>query len=361
MRINPKCGHARNVDRHLGVINMLKTPMLFVEGVFLAVGWLGAATVQAEQLPEVPAAKVIELTLPDSQEKPPVVSSIAIDPAEKTLAVVGDDHLVRILDLPNGSVISRRKSHTDWNKAAVFRPDGKLLATSGDDRWIRLWDPLTQERPLDLARQPEPVYCLSYSPDGQTLATAGFDDKIRMYESTKGKLLCEQPAPGSDIRALCFSPDGRQLAAAGRAGLVRVWTVSNCEQIFNVQASARRVCALAYSADGKILAIGGKDRIVRLLDTSTGKIMADLPERPGEVLSLCFCGSNFLASAGSGNVIHLWDVALRQERCRLIGHTGSVTTMVFEQGAATLVSGGFDTTIRLWNIKSLDQEQMTQR
>ena len=98
----------------------------------------------------------------------------------------------------------------------------------------------------------------------------------------------------------------------------------------DVQVSSRRICALAYSPDGKLLAAAGQQRIVRLLDASTGKPLADLPERPGEVLALCFCGPDTLASAGSGNVIHLWDVATRQEKCQLVGHTGSITTMVFD-------------------------------
>ena len=59
-----------------------------------------------------------------------------------------------------------------------------------------------------------------------------------------------------------------------------------------------------------------------------------------------------MASAGSGNVIHLWDVTARQERCRLVGHTGSVTTLVFDRGISTLISGSYDTTVRLWDVKN---------
>ena len=118
---------------------------------------------------------------------------------------------------------------------------------------------------------------------------------------------------------------------------------------------------MAYSPDGKFLAAGGQQRVIRLLDTTTGKPVGDLPERPGEVLALCFCGPNLLASAGSGNVIHLWDVAARQERCRLVGHTGSITTLAFHRDGATLISGSYDTTVRLWDVKNADREKVTRR
>ena len=78
------------------------------------------------------------------------------------------------------------------------------------------------------------------------------------------------------------------------------------------------------------------------------------------MLSLCFCGPDTLASAGSGNVIHLWDLSSRQERRRLVGHTGSVTTLVFHGSAGMLISGSFDTTVRLWDLSGQDQEKVTQ-
>ena len=118
---------------------------------------------------------------------------------------------------------------------------------------------------------------------------------------------------------------------------------------------------MAYSPDGKLLAIGGQQRVVRLLNATSGQPVADLPEQPGEVLSLCFCGNTILASAGSTNVIHLWNLATNQEKCRLVGHTGSVTTLVFNSAAETLVSGSYDTTVRLWELKGRNGERVTQR
>jgi WD40 repeat protein len=97
------------------------------------------------------------------------------------------------------------------------------------------------------------------------------------------------------------------------------------------------------------------------LDAASGKPVADLPERPGEVLALCFCGPELLASAGTDNVIHLWDLTSHQECNRLIGHTGSVTTLVFYPTTESLISGSYDTTVRLWDVKNPNQGKVTQR
>ena len=97
----------------------------------------GRAAGLAEAVPERSAVRVIELAPPDAEEKTPVISSVALDPAGKLLAAVGDDHLVRVFDIQSGKILYRWKSHTDWVKASAFRPDGQVLATSGADRRIR--------------------------------------------------------------------------------------------------------------------------------------------------------------------------------------------------------------------------------
>jgi WD40 repeat protein len=340
---------------------MLKCFIPLACAIVVATGWASPVAEGAEAVPEASAIKVIDLAPADSAEKTPVISSVALHPSGKLLAAVGDDHLVRIIDPQSGNVLYCWRSHTDWVKASAFRPDGQVLATSGADRRIHIWDMSGQDHSRDLPERLQAVYALTYSRNGQMLAAAGFDDQVGIYNAVDGRLLCEQPAPGKDIRALCFSPDGAQLAAAGRLGLVRLWDVRRCEQTANVQVSSRRICAMAYSPDGKLLAVGGQQRVIRLLDTTSGKPVIDLPERPGEVLALCFCGPNLLASAGSGNVIHLWDLSARQERCRLVGHTGSITTLAFHREKATLISGSYDTTVRLWNVNSADREKVTQR
>ena len=133
------------------VVNMWKLSPSLACGVFLAVGWIGVAASHAQGVPEYAPSKTIELAPHNSEEKTPVISSVALDPAGKFLAAVGDDHLVRLFDIQSGNVTNCWKSHTDWVKTSAFRPDGQVLATSGDDRRIQLWDVSSQGRPRELS------------------------------------------------------------------------------------------------------------------------------------------------------------------------------------------------------------------
>jgi WD40 repeat protein len=47
--------------------------------------------------------------------------------------------------------------------------------------------------------------------------------------------------------------------------------------------------------------------------------------------------------------------------CRLVGHTGSVATLVWNATAGTLYSGGFDCTVRTWQFKGNGEEKLSRR
>src|SRR5262245_57179569 len=75
--------------------------------------------------------------------------------------------------LPEGAIArmgSVRWRHCSSILAVRFSPDGKILATGGNDSIIRLWNATTGQELRQLAGHRQGVYSLTYSPDGRTLA-----------------------------------------------------------------------------------------------------------------------------------------------------------------------------------------------
>ena len=103
-----------------------------------------------------------------------------------------------------------------------------------------------------------------------------------------------------------------------------------------------------------VVAGNGSTELIRLLAQVT-------LEGGGTVLSLAFCGPAKLAAGGSDNLIRLWDLATRSEQYRLVGHTGSVTTLVWDAEASVLVSGSFDTTVRFWRLGEITIKTASRR
>src|SRR5258705_98843 len=78
---------------------------------------------------------------PDPDKSTPrVVTAVRVHRDGEWLATAGDDHLVRIFSLADGSQVHRLDKHTDWVRSVDFSPNGKELASAGNDRRIHLWN-----------------------------------------------------------------------------------------------------------------------------------------------------------------------------------------------------------------------------
>src|SRR5207249_2840330 len=78
------------------------------------------------------------------------------------------DH-VRLVDASDGKELRAFAGHRGPMTAAALTPDGRTLATGGDDKEVVLWEVATGQERRRLTQPSEPR-ALAFAPDGNTLA-----------------------------------------------------------------------------------------------------------------------------------------------------------------------------------------------
>ena len=100
--------------------------------------------------------------------------------------------------------------------------------------------------------------------------------------------------------------------------------------------------------------------MIHIRNATSGDELFSLSSRPAKVLSVVLYADRRLATAGSDNKVRLWDLATKRQIDQLDGHSGSVTALVCHENL--LISGSYDTTVRLWTTgRDADQGKQARR
>src|SRR5262249_37248466 len=110
--------------------------------------------------------------------------------------------------------------------AIAYHPKGKYMASGGNDRQVKLWDPATgrEIRPA-LSEHTDKIAALAFSSDGKYLASASWSEVI-VWDSANFQKLRTFGRIVGKIWSVAFSPDGKRVAAASGykgKGQIKIW------------------------------------------------------------------------------------------------------------------------------------------
>jgi len=249
--------------------------------------------------------------------------------------------------------VATRFQHA-YTRRVLYSPDGKLLASTGVDCTIRLWDAATGKEVRRLKGHTNPIDAIAFSPDGTTMASAANpepDQTFRLWDVATGKELWSTTlkdstaVPGNGPAwNVAFSPDGKLLVVGGNP--VCVFDLKSKKEIRRFEVSG----SFALSPDGRILASGATP--VRLWSLATGKDLGQVPG--GDVFAFSPDGKTLATvSFERKPTISLWEMATLKERQRLrfnpLSRKDWISSIAFAADGKTVITTGATHKVSFWD------------
>ncbi|MEH2420365.1 MAG: trypsin-like peptidase domain-containing protein [Nostoc sp.] len=293
------------------------------------------------------------------------VNSVRLLPKIKLLATAGDDGYVRLWTL-QGQIFKTIPAHSSSIKSLNFNSDNnQQFATAGEDGLAKLWD-INKTEPIAIFKGHQcnvkdtkkcSVNSVWFYPKKKQLATAGDDGTIRLWDFS-GKELAEKKfeAHPEGVETVRISND-QLIATSGSDGKVRLWKDFNRTLEAEFKGHQGSVVSIRFNNEGNTLATAGKDDGTVRFWAVSGKSLIK-PKNPSikleghekVVSSVRFNPEgNLLVTASDDDYIRLWNLEGQLVK-QFKGYQGGVNTVRFSPDKAKnlIVTGGKDGTIKLW-------------
>lgn len=301
--------------------------------------------------------RVWDLTRTDEVEVAEAASErvVAISSDASVGAFVTADQGIRVRKLLTGEEIARWPGSPDQPVLQLaFRPHTYLLASTGADGTVRLWDAVRASNPSILSGHQGRINRFDFSPRGDKLATASDDRTIKVWDIDQQRELLTLKGHNQEVTNIAFGPDGARLASIGLDNIARLWDLTSghelarCAEIYPDTLARRGECWIRFTPDGSRMIIQ-HIRALKIWHPAKGNSVVTLPTSSWLSGIDISSDGRWIASASEVD-LRIWELSTNQEVARFKLSAG--IDLKFSPDDSRLACSFVDRTVRLLDTRT---------
>jgi len=314
-------------------------------------------------------------------------------------AAVGLSNLgeIGLFNLVTGEMEYVFDGHKETVTSLRFHPNGHEFFSSSWDKTIMEWDVISKQRVRTYYGHEGGINTIDVSSDGEYVVSGGYDAAMRLWPTHSPMLTAEANADNGSLVSTAYNPTKGIIALGASDGTISLYKQTDSQVVTlgrRFQGYGQTVRDMIFTADGDSLMSLYWDGHLTRRDMTTGKrLWSLLISQEGSLnLTLLPDGKTLLVAFRSGWGIYDWNtgteqawIPFKEQPIRVlaahpngkwvavgvndrtknlflvdwhtgeivrtyVGHRDGVTSIVFDEGGGRILTGSFDTDVRIWEI-----------
>lgn len=277
--------------------------------------------------------------------------TVAFSTDGKSLASGGEDRRIRLWNPVDGAALGELSGHTGAVNCLAFNAKGTILCSGSADATVRIWDLSTGKEQKKLTGHQRPITDLVLSQEGRDLVSASPDGMVCQWDPGKGVLVRQFTHPRSAVVAMAVSPDGRMLASAAADRSFRTFDLIHDRPARANFDAPETPGALVYLPTPRTVALATREGRVFVLELPTGRVVQRIQAHAQAIHAMALhTSSRRLATAGADGIVKVWGLDPWKETQSFRGHTADIRALSFSPDGTSLASCSLDGTVRIWRL-----------
>ncbi|KAI9395898.1 hypothetical protein POPTR_004G045601v4 [Populus trichocarpa] len=265
----------------------------------------------------------------------------------KMLASSGHEKKVSIWNMEDFQASNSSEEHSHLVTDVRFRPSSSILATASFDKTVRIWDAAKPSISLfKLLGHAEQVMSLDFHPRKvDLLCSCDGNDEIRLWNVNKRT--CMRVSKGA-TRQVRFQPTIGKLMATSTGNSINVIDVEVGNLVWNLKGHSKEVLSICWDTSGKYIASVSEDS-ARVWSLVGGNCLGKLHSNGNKFQSCAFHpGYSMLLIIGGYQVLEFWSPTDGGKTWSIPAHGGLIAALADSVENEMIASASHDHCVKLW-------------